>query len=978
MRLLHLDDDGELSLTKDFTGEIPPYAILSHTWDAEEVTFQDMTEQKGRNKAGYNKILFCSRQAKRDGLAYFWVDTCCIDKSSSAELTEAINSMFQWYRNAVHCYAFLSDVSTRAESGDTGWRPQFVGSRWFTRGWTLQELLAPPSVGFFSKEGDDLGNRESLQNVIQSITRINMSALCGEKTLDFFSVLERMAWSQGRQTTRAEDAAYCLLGIFNVSIAVIYGEGAENASFRLRKAIEEKIGEMPRERKASDGPHVLLPFGQNEDFVERGNILTDLVEKILPGTKNNDCQRTVLEGLGGVGKTQIALEAAYRVCDRDRDCSVFWVPAITVATFENAYREIGRLLGTTGIEDDRADVKGMVKTALERTAGRWLLVVDNIDNVELLISDGLQKFFPFHQKGSILFTTRNHEVAVRLGASARSTRKIEEMTEAEALELLQSGLTPRQYYDTQATSDLLQRLVYLPLAIKQASAYMAIRGVTTATYLRYCLESDEKQIELLNADFEDRWRYSRDTNPITTTWLISFLHLEQTYPLAVDYLQFICFLAEKDIPVSFLPGGETNAAKDEAIGILEGYAFISFRERREAFDIHRLVRLVTRNWVKQEWDIYCTKAIQQLNEVYPEPKHENRQTWIGYMPHAQEALRYSQQCTDKKAEASLFFTTASSHEELGKYKEAEGMYRRSLELHTLMCGPTHQDTLASMNNLANVLDDLGKYEEAEEMGREVLELKKSVLGSDHPYTLTSMNNLAGVLKSLGRYKEAEELHRETLELRISILGPEHPRTLTSMDSLAQVLDDLERFDEAGEMLREAVQLKMSVLGPEHPDTLTSRNNLASVYAKLGRYAEAEELHRETLELRISILGPEHPNTLISMDNLAVVLDNMGRFDEAEKMNREVLQLYKSILGPEHPETLISMYNLAYLLRKSGRYDEAEELYRYVLEYRTRTLGPAHPYTLDSSRQLQLLLNARSEHCREESSSDSESEGGVGI
>jgi tetratricopeptide (TPR) repeat protein len=723
---------------------------------------------------------------------------------------------------------------------------------------------------------------------------------------------------------------------------------------------------------------VLLPFGQNEDFVERGNILTDLVEKILPGAKNNDCQRTVLEGLGGVGKTQIALETAYRVCDRDPDCSVFWVPAITMATFENAYREIGRALGTTGIEDDKADVKGMVKTALERTAGRWLLIIDNIDNVELLASDGLQKFFPFHQKGSILFTTRNHEVAVRLGASPRSTHKIREMNEAEALKLLQSGLTQRQYHDAQATSDLLQHLVYLPLAIKQASAYMAIRGVTTATYLRYCLESDEKQIELLNADFEDRWRYSRDTNPITTTWLISFLHLEQTYPLAVDYLQFICFLAEKDIPVSLLPGGETNAAKDEAIGILEGYAFISFREQREAFDIHRLVRLATRNWVKQEWDRHCTKAIQQLSEVYPNPKHENRQTWIGYMPHAQEALQYSQECADKGAEARLFFVVAGSHGELGKYKEAEEMYRRSLELYKSVFGPTHSDTLASMNDLGLVLQRLGRYAESEEMHRVTLELRKSVHGPNHPDTLTSINALAGVLQSLGRYEEAEKLHRETLELSKSLSGLEHPDTLTIMNNLALVLRALGRYEEAEKMHRETLELSKSVLGLEHPDTLISMDSLAQVLDDLERFDEAEEMIRKALELKVSVLGPKHPETLISMHNLALVLDNMGKSDEAGEVYRKTLELKVSVLGPEHPETLISMYNLAFLLKDSRRYDEAEELYRYVLKHETQILGPAHPLTLKTSRQLQLLLEARSENDQEESSSDSESEGGVGI
>jgi len=170
MRLLKRKDDGDFSLTEFVGDKIPPYTILSHTWRAgnEEVTFKDLLEGTGKSKAGYRKICFCGEQTAKDGLQYFWVDTCCIDKSSSAELTEAINSMFRWYQDAAKCYVYLSDVSVSGSVEDhqfsrSTWKLAFKRSRWFTRGWTLQELIAPELVEFFSVEGKRLGNKQSLE-----------------------------------------------------------------------------------------------------------------------------------------------------------------------------------------------------------------------------------------------------------------------------------------------------------------------------------------------------------------------------------------------------------------------------------------------------------------------------------------------------------------------------------------------------------------------------------------------------------------------------------------------------------------------------------------------------------------------------------------------------------------------------------------------------------------------------------------------
>ncbi|KAH7364005.1 HET domain-containing protein [Rhexocercosporidium sp. MPI-PUGE-AT-0058] len=179
MRLLQYNNDGDFTLTEFFEGDIPKkYVILSHRWGAEEVTFKDLTDSTSKSKAGYGKIQFCGERARRNSLQYFWVDTCCIDKSDAIELQEAINSMFRWYRDATKCYVYLLDT--------------FRKSAWFSRGWTLQELIAPASVDFFSKEGELIGNKASLERNICEITGIPASALRGDP-LSNFSVAERMS-----------------------------------------------------------------------------------------------------------------------------------------------------------------------------------------------------------------------------------------------------------------------------------------------------------------------------------------------------------------------------------------------------------------------------------------------------------------------------------------------------------------------------------------------------------------------------------------------------------------------------------------------------------------------------------------------------------------------------------------------------------------------------------------------------------------
>ncbi|KAH3968916.1 hypothetical protein HBI65_119520 [Parastagonospora nodorum] len=272
MRLLRNNDYGGFSLTDLHGNNVPPYAILSHTWglDADEVSFEDVGNYADAlsvlAKPGYIKLQFCARRVAQDGLQYFWVDTACINKQSDRELSEAINSMYRWYQRAARCYVYLSDVVA-----SDGWE-KFRQSRWFTRGWTLQELLAPRRVDFFDANGKHLGDKHALAEQISYATKIPHGALT-DQPLHNFSVEERLTWAQHRRTKREEDGAYSLLGIFDVSMPLVYGEGKDKAYYRLLHEIESS-GHRQMFRKYSQ----YLP---SEDLPDVGKALgTELAPTI--------------------------------------------------------------------------------------------------------------------------------------------------------------------------------------------------------------------------------------------------------------------------------------------------------------------------------------------------------------------------------------------------------------------------------------------------------------------------------------------------------------------------------------------------------------------------------------------------------------------------------------------------------------------------------------------------------------------------
>jgi heterokaryon incompatibility protein (HET) len=328
MRLLQLSH-GEISLTK-FVSNVPPYAILSHTWanDDSEIIFSDIKNGTAKTKTvAFKKLKFCGERALSDGLDYFWVDTCCIDRSDQNELQHAINSMFRWYRDAVRCYVYLSDISVtkkrkRTSSSKDPWESAFRISRWFTRGWTLQELIAPQSVEFFSQQGIRLGDKKSLERQIYEITGIPIKAFQGD-SLTHFTVDERMSWAKARDTTYKEDKAYSLQGIFDVCMPFLYGEGEERAFSRLR---EEINNHQLRGNANTEGLLNSLPYAvdalfnasdKQHDPTCHPDTRVDLLQDIYSWADGDDPHFIYwLNGLAGTGKSTIARTVARTYFDR--------------------------------------------------------------------------------------------------------------------------------------------------------------------------------------------------------------------------------------------------------------------------------------------------------------------------------------------------------------------------------------------------------------------------------------------------------------------------------------------------------------------------------------------------------------------------------------------------------------------------------------------------------------------------------------
>ncbi|KAM7211693.1 HET domain containing protein, partial [Rhypophila decipiens] len=794
MRLLSSDASEKLSFTPPFKATPPPYAILSHTWEQnnEEVLYEEVINGLGKGKRGYQKIEFCARQAKQDNIQYFWIDTCCIDKWDHVERSKAINSMFHWYQNATKCYVILSDVSVPDPTDiarPSAWESSFKASRWFTRGWTLQELIAPASVQFFSFEGHLLGDKKSLQHLICEITGIPAEVL--QNSAHSFRVSDVKEWAKNRMTTEPEDQIYCLLSILNVFIIPSYGEGIDNATKRLDDELE----------RITNKTRFMVPYARNNNFVGYESQLAELESMVVDGQQTT---KIAITGPGGIGKSQLALELAHRTQQNYKNCSVFWISAADMDSFYQACSYVAQKLGIPGWDDENQDTRKLLQVQLSKeSAGKWLLIYDDADDASLGASKQpsqrvttLLDFIPQSDHGCIIFTTASSNTAEML--APENMMQLGKLAAETAAQILRSHLTNSSVVnEEQEAKHLLGELSCLPLAITQAAAYIKHNKISIRRYLELLSEQKKKNMNPSDKQYGQQLQYQTADNPVALTSLISLAQVSRHDTTAANCLFFMACIDRKDVLLQLLPTTQSSPTRT-TVDILSTYAIIIKRPASSAVELHRLVHLTIRNYLQErglfhQWN---QEAISILAETFPSASHENRSKWRRLLPHAKYALADSSVEQGSDSTISLAVKYAIALYQDGHFNDAEKLFVQVMETRKTKLGADHPSTLTSMANLASTYRNQGRWDDAEKLFVQVMETSKTKLGADHPDTLTSMANLASTYRNQGRWDDAEKLDVQVMETSKTKLGADHPSTLTSMANLASTYRNQGRWDDA--------------------------------------------------------------------------------------------------------------------------------------------------------------------------------------
>ncbi|KAK4246934.1 hypothetical protein C7999DRAFT_41647 [Corynascus novoguineensis] len=614
---------------------------------------------------------------------------------------------------------------------------------------------------------------------------------------------------------------------------------------------------------------VLVPYTSNSDFVGRSEILERLKWQLghgQPSTCGTLQPRTCLYGLGGIGKTQIALAYVFWLRETHPDISIFWVHASTAERFRQAYTSIAQECQVAGFDDQMTKMLPLVKKWLERKdRGRWLLVIDNADDKEVFFGQktgsaadegssgherNLGRYIPQYAPGAILVTTRNLQTGSSL-TKGKNLIEVGKMNEDETAQLLRICLDGVDTTSGGEFSTLSTRLEHLPLGLVQATA-------------------DQNLIDLLGEEFETEGRDSETPHAVAETWMLSFEQIQRQNSFAGELLSIMSLFDRHAIPLEFLlrysqqRGGEQNGEIEltKALGILKAFRFVT-EDKGHGFDMHRLIQLVTQTWLSRKGmkPQFAEQALLLVSEVYPFGNHETRAICSAYLPHA-------------NAESII---RASLLHRIG------GLYDYQAEILKAVLGEEHPDTLASITNLASIYGNQGRSKEAENLEVQVVEARKRVLGEEHPNTLNR------------RWKEAENLGAQVVEASKRVLGEEHPDTLNR------------RWKEAENLEVQVVEARKRILGEEHPDTLNSIANLSSTYWSQRRLKEAEELEVQLVETRKRVLGEEHPAALNSITNLAmaylaVTWERQGRLKDAVDLMQICFHHRQQVLGEDHPGT----------------------------------------------------------------------------
>ncbi|MGA9601926.1 MAG: tetratricopeptide repeat protein, partial [Methylocystis sp.] len=721
----------------------------------------------------------------------------------------------------------------------------------------------------------------------------------------------------------------------------------------LAKARAEKMLEAPPRRPRN------LPFASlGPLFKGREEIMAEL-HAALKSVSGVAVAGKALHGLGGVGKTRLAIEYAH--AHAAEYSALLFLNAESSSSLD---RSLAALAGPEVLdlpEKDAAADSVKISAALKWLDEHpvWLLILDNADDSEAVAA--VAKLLARLKGGHALVTGR----ATKFPAALKKFELGVLAEDAAVAFLLErtDGARVSRPDDAEQARTLARELGGLALALEQAGAYVANEQTSFAAYLKLWREAREEALEWFDATLSQYHADRPNERGLATTWEVS---VKKLGPDGLRLLERLAFLAPEPLPNFLLDVAAPEAPQDfdahKGRSDLLGFSLISKAEietaktTTEAFVTHRLVQDFARRRMQEPHRRErLREALGWVDAAFVGQADDVR-SWPRLDPLAPHALAAAQAGDDggiPEPTARLYGQLDELFDAKARYAEAERCSRRALAIIERSCGPDDPKLAIRLNNLAELLRKTNRLAEAEPLYRRALSIDEASLGPDHPDVARDLNNLAVLLKATNRLAEAEPLYRRALSIDEASLGPDHPNVAIRLNNLAELLRETNRLAEAEPVYRRALTIDEANYGPDHPKVAIRLNNLAELLRATKRLAEAEPLYRRALAIWETSLGPDHPNAASAVNNLALVLHATNRLAEAEPLYRQALSIDEASFGPDHPKVAIRLNNLATLLRATNRMRQAEPLSRRAVEILlafTAQTGHRHP-------QLHLFLDS---------------------
>ncbi|KAG8530287.1 uncharacterized protein KY384_004789 [Bacidia gigantensis] len=699
-----------------------------------------------------------------------------------------------------------------------------------------------------------------------------------------------------------------------------------------------------RENTKSD-PIFMVPFERDSKYVDRSDITAQLDAKL----RSN--RRAGLAGLGGVG---------YR--ERDPEAHIFWIHASEAARVDQSYKHIAKKLNLPGWDDLSLNTFELVSEWLN-THGRWLLVLDNADDLDLFFgppafSDQhkqMHQYLPRCEESSTIITSRDTKVAYRL-SDREDPIVVENMTVEDAETLLRSRLSqdnlhPRYANDLRQLLDILDRM---PLAVTQAAAFVTENNIEVSEYIDILRVNQAEVEDLLCEDLGDHRRYSEAPSSVLETLKPSFDQIVKQKPLAAELLSFIAFLDRNSIPKSLLKReGVRTLDFVSALGTLQNFSLISTRRGGKSIDVHRLVQISIQRWLRGERETWQNETVRALSERLPVGSYENWDECEVLSPHAQTVLSYSIEGEEAALRrAKILHNLATLDEQQSRYGSAEKRLREAVNVRKAVLGIANSDTIRSMSSLGEVLFREAQYTEAASVLGIAIEESSKLFGPEAEETLYNVALKAEVVQGLGDFSDSEELFRRSLQGEGKSLKDADAMRIA--DNFGAVLRDQKKYEESEYWIKKGLLGRERIFGETHPSTLRSVNHYALILQLLGRLDESETMAQRAISGSEILMGRDHHQTLMSVHTYGDLLRVMGRYEEAKEQFRRALEGFTKVLGPQNRATMRILHSLGLIEEIQGNLINAESLLRQAAEGETTILGPTHAFTVESMHDLKRV------------------------